>query len=269
MIPVDRATNDPFYRYQMPALQIAHESNRTVLVNLEQVARALYRDPAHILKYTGMTLGCTQVRDGARYFLNGNFDGKRLQSIVYDFIDFFVLCRACGNPETRFVESGGLRRSCSSCGAVVAQDPHKLNSVIAKDVEKCVNQDTRYDASNGHSIASLLRDEEDASDRVYSLFEQENLRLSDLFTEYFKPSGLKQLSKVLARFKTEEVLENVETMLENSRREDKISSFLKALCRMGYTIGGIERYFAAARKGKKRSPLIRKNAEYFIASYDD
>lgn len=269
MIPVDRTSNDPFYRYQMPPLQIAHESSRTVLVNLEQVAKALYRDPFHILKYMGMGLGCTQVKDGTRYALNGNFEGRRLQSFVYDFIDAFVLCRACGNPETRFVDSDGLRRSCNSCGAVVVQDAHRLNNIIAKDVERSVNQDTKYDASNGASIADLLREDDDVSDKLYSLFRQENLKLDDLFSEYFKASNLRQLSKALAGFKTGEILENIENMLECHKKEDKIQSFLKALCKMGRSIDDVDGYFGTARRGRRRSPLVKKNAEYFISNFDD
>lgn len=269
-VPVDRTSKDPFFRYKMPVLQAVHETSRTALPNLDQVARALYRDPLHILKFLSISLGCTQVKDGSRYFLNGSFDAARLQKFIFDFIDLFVLCKCCRNPETRFVcDEGLLKRSCSSCGAVVAQESHKINNMIMKDIEKCVNDDTKYDVSNGMNIESLLRGEGDASERIYEAYKREDMALGDLFAEYFKPSALRQFSKVFAEHRAEDILEQIEGMLESSRKEDKIESFLKALCKMGVSIDSIDEYFAKPRKGKKRSPLIKKNAEYFISNFED
>lgn len=169
MLPVDPNTHDPFYRYKMPPLSTTRESSKTVLSNLDAIARAIHREPAHLLKFLGMSLGCTQSHGQERprgpgrpatkepankYQLNGPFESKRLQSLLYEYIEIFVLCRECGSPETRFVLDGHsgarqepLKRLCSSCGAAVPQESHRLNSTIIRDVERglATNEDTSYD----------------------------------------------------------------------------------------------------------------------------
>lgn len=269
MIPVDRTKDDPFYRYKMPLLQTTHESNKTVLVNIGQIAKSLHRDPMHILKYIGMTIGCTSINDGLKYLVNGNFESKRLQTLIFDYIDLAVLCQDCGNLETRYVFDTVLRKSCSSCGAVIPQRDHKINNIIIKDIEKKVNEDIKYDVSNANTISAVLKEDKDVSDKIFEIFKTENLQLKDIFSTYFKSSLLKQFSKVLPEFKVFEIIDAIETMLENSKKEDKIQSFLKTMCKMGYSIDDIEEYFNTPRNGKKRSPLIKKSAAQFIAEFED
>jgi translation initiation factor 5 len=38
-----------------------------------------------------------------RYIVNGCHDQAKLQDLLFTFIDKFVLCEACGNPETSLV----------------------------------------------------------------------------------------------------------------------------------------------------------------------
>lgn len=37
------------------------------------------------------------------YVINGNYHQNKLQDLLDDFIQQFVLCRSCGNPETELV----------------------------------------------------------------------------------------------------------------------------------------------------------------------
>ncbi len=37
------------------------------------------------------------------YVINGSHDAEKLQSLLDVFIDKFVLCQSCKNPETEFV----------------------------------------------------------------------------------------------------------------------------------------------------------------------
>lgn len=53
--------NDPAYRYKMPKLigKVEGRGNgiKTVLVNIEEVAESLKRDPAEVTKFFGTELG--------------------------------------------------------------------------------------------------------------------------------------------------------------------------------------------------------------------
>lgn len=263
MIPVDRQSKDPFYRYKMPSVAITNDPSKTVLLNLDAISKAVYRNPAHILKFLSINFGCTCVFT-PKYALNGSFDIQKVQAGIYDFVDIFVLCKACRNPETKFVFEDVLKRSCNSCGSVIPQDFNKLNVVIMKDKDKFSNEDTKYDTSNKNSINSLLKLEGDQSQPIFECYKQEGLSIEQLFNEYLKPKDFKQLSLVFKEFHLDQILENVENMLETNKKEDKIELFLAALVKLGFQISEIEEYFSKPRKDKKRSPLIKKNAEFFI-----
>lgn len=267
MIPVDRQSKDPFYRYKMPSVAVANDPSKTVLLNLDAISKAICRNPAHILKFLSINFGCTCVFT-PKYALNGAFDIQKIQSGIYDFIDIFVLCKSCRNPETKFLFEDVLKRLCNSCGSVIPQEANKLNVMIMKDKDKFSNEDTKYDTSNKNSISSLLKLEGDQSQQIYECYKQEGLSIEQLFSEYLKPKDFKQLSLVFKEFSIEQILENVENMLEINKKEDKIELFLNSLVKQGFQVTEIENYFSKPRKDKKRSPLIKKNAEFFLSNQE-
>lgn len=262
MLPVDRSANDPFYRYQMPEAAVAQETSKTVIQNLDQVAKALNRNSTHILKFLSIHFGCT-CSFSPRSALNGSFETKRVQDGIYDFIDLFVLCKECRNPETRFVHGDVLRRTCDSCGAVFDQDPHKLNILISRD--KGAGEDKKYEKSNRSDIHVLIKEDRNNSDRIFEVFKQEECTLGQVFSEYVKSKELRQLTRVLKEFGTCEVLECIEEMLVTHKKEDRIEEYVKSLIEMGFSPSSICEYISKPR-AKKRSPLIKKR---FDQIYDD
>lgn len=263
MIPIDRASKDPFFRYKMPPVQTAQDSSKTTITNLEQVARSLHRNPAHILKFLSIFFGCSCIQ-GRKYALSGNFEMQRIQAAVFEYIDLFVLCKRCRNPETHFVYDTVLKRSCSSCGEVFVQDKHKLNVSIVRDKDKNSNADTNYGASNKAYLHNLFKEEQDHSQEICSMYKQESWDLEDIFSEYIRPKDLKQLSLVLREHDAGRILENIENMVESSKKENKIGSFIKSLVKLGFSIESIEEHFSKPREGRKRSPLVKKNVEFFF-----
>lgn len=137
-IPVNRNIKDDFYRYKMPALQIKKEgkSQKTVLVNLTEIAKDLKRNPSVILKYLSIELGAQTKSEKNGYKINGNFSADDLQTLIFDFIDKYVLCLQCNNPETFFIEdkNGNLLRECYACGYKSKTD-NKLKNIILKEIE--------------------------------------------------------------------------------------------------------------------------------------
>lgn len=259
MIPIDKSVNDPFYRYKMPEITINYEGNKTVLSNIDQVSKSLARNPSHILKFLAINFGCTSSLGNEKFTLNGNFDSKRVQNGIYDFIEEFVLCQSCRNPETRFTsedETGGLLRLCNSCGKY-SRSVHKLNSQILKD--KSINEDTKYELNNKTNINALIK--EDASEmKIYETFKQEGFQLSDLS---FRSKDLKKISLILKDFNIRDILDCVEDMLEKTKKEDKMEGYLKGLLKIGFNKESIDEYITKPREGKKRGALIKKIYENF------
>lgn len=277
MIAVNRATNDPFYRYKMPSLQATYEGTRTLLSNLDAVAKALAREPAHIAKFMALALGCQSGSDARGFYLGGAHDAQRLQQLLYDFIDRFVLCPACANPETQFIvtpdasaratsaeAAGTLARLCNSCGATSPQPSHKINALIQRALPSLTNDDRRYAKSNHSSISELIHAVTDNAEQIRLLIAQEQLSPATVFSDYVKPSEIKQLRLALAGWSAAEILAAVEEMLERHGREDKIELALKALNKYGVATAEIEEYFSLPRNGKKRSALLKRGAQSFL-----
>ncbi|KAI3405199.1 TIF5 [Candida oxycetoniae] len=122
----------------MPPIQSKTEGRgngiKTAIVNLAEVARALNRPSPYLVKFFGYELGAQTQVD--RFLVNGVHDTSELQDSLDGFINKFVLCGSCKNPETEIVLKGKdtLERDCKACGKVTIIDPkHKLYSYIVKN----------------------------------------------------------------------------------------------------------------------------------------
>lgn len=133
---------------------------KTVLPNMSDVARALSRPPTYTTKFFGGELGAQTSFDekNDRYIVNGAHNADRLRELLDVFIDKFVLCKSCKNPETELVivKSGraeDIIRDCKACGERTGVDMrHKLTTFILKNppvkVKRGKNKNTG-DAAGG------------------------------------------------------------------------------------------------------------------------
>lgn len=111
---------------------------KTVIPNMSDVSRALSRPPTYPTKFFGCELGAQTSFDekNDRYIVNGAHDATRLRELLDGFIDKFVLCKDCKNPETDLVLEKGdfIVRDCKACGKRTAVDMrHKLTTFIIKN----------------------------------------------------------------------------------------------------------------------------------------
>lgn len=141
-INICRDNTDPFYRYKMPPIQAKVEGRgngiKTAIPNLSEVARALARPPAYVVKYFGYELGAQTSfkEEDDRYLVNGAHQQNELQDSLDGFINKFVLCGSCKNPETQIIVKGkgNLQKDCKACGRITDIDlRHKLSSYILKN----------------------------------------------------------------------------------------------------------------------------------------
>ncbi|KND01426.1 translation initiation factor eIF5 [Spizellomyces punctatus DAOM BR117] len=141
-INIRRDVSDKFYRYKMPRLisKIEGKGNgiKTVIPNMSDIAKSLSRPPTYTTKFFGCELGaqvkCDEKND--RYIVNGAHDAEKLQKLLDGFIDKFVLCPSCKNPETDLIltKDDFIMRDCKACGANLPVDMrHKLTTFIVKN----------------------------------------------------------------------------------------------------------------------------------------
>jgi translation initiation factor 5 len=124
---------DSSYRYKMPQPICRSQSQgnglKTGFVNANKVANAIGRTTSSLTQFFSFALG-TGCRDSPKgqegqILLNGGLDRPRLEALIYEFVEAFVLCPLCKNPETVYTRgsSGELCLSCRSCGANTAVAP--------------------------------------------------------------------------------------------------------------------------------------------------
>lgn len=139
-VNIRRDVTDPFYRYKMERLQSKIEGKgngiKTVVVNLNSVAQSLSRPPEYVIKYFGFELGAQANAKPTddRWIINGAHDAPKLQDYLDGFIEKFVLCKKCRNPETDVViKDNRILLDCKACGQRSEVDPRlKLSTFILR-----------------------------------------------------------------------------------------------------------------------------------------
>lgn len=155
-------TDDPFYRYKMPALVAKKEGRgngkKTILTNVVEIGAALSRPPTYLTKYFGCVLGAgtSWNIDADRYQVNGYYEQPDLQQKLFDFVREFILCTSCSNPETVLsIRDQKIYSKCKACGyqGFLKNQGHKLNNYILNNPPKKEKKDKSKKASEKGSQA--------------------------------------------------------------------------------------------------------------------
>ncbi|KAJ2754158.1 eukaryotic translation initiation factor 5 [Coemansia aciculifera] len=180
---IPRSVKDSFHRYTMPRLQAKIEGKgngiKTVLPNIVDVARALSRPPSYPTKYFGGELGAqVQIEEKSeKYIVNGAHEVSKLQDALDGFIDRYVLCAVCKNPETDLIVGKDklIVRKCGACGERSNVDMrHGLAKYIVNHPPPKVKKGGQHaSAGNGNASGS----EADQGDD-YDALAQETAKLA-------------------------------------------------------------------------------------------
>lgn len=129
------STDDPFYRYKRPVIEVrSDKSNKTYLLNINDVGAALSRPPELIIKFLQYTFNTqSNVNEG---WLKGRYLANQIDALIDIFVNQLVLCHRCNNPETTLhlkVRKELIYLKCLSCGAKsVVQVAPKLKKHMLK-----------------------------------------------------------------------------------------------------------------------------------------
>jgi translation initiation factor 5 len=127
--------DDVYYRYKMPQLETTIEGRgngiKTKIYNIEDIASALDRPSKMIMKYFSIYLG-TSVSKGN--IIRGEHMVQDLNRLLNKFIEDYVLCQECNNPETIMkVKHNDLKLICKACGY-----KHKVNESKVEQITKTI-----------------------------------------------------------------------------------------------------------------------------------
>lgn len=114
-------SDDIYYRYTMNDIIIKHygNNNKLYLDNIQLIANQLNIDVNYLIKHISYELSTNNGYDKMKgFWINKSIADKNIiQQKIYDFINIFILCKQCGNPETKlYVKNDKLKQNCISCG---------------------------------------------------------------------------------------------------------------------------------------------------------
>ena len=142
MIPVKKDEDASSYRYKMPKLISRNLSSgngvKTTIINSTDIAKAIFRTPAALTQWFSYHLACQAKFSNQtnQIVLNGDHSTKKLQDSVYEFIDNFVLCPSCLNPETTLDKKGNtLVLHCHACGHTEPACQGSRSSYVQKTLD--------------------------------------------------------------------------------------------------------------------------------------
>ena len=151
MIPVKKGEDPNTYRYMMPKVQIHSNSKCTSITNTDAICHDIGRTPLCLCQWIKtVTSAAVRIAD-SQIQIRSPLTDKKLQEIIYDFIDHFILCPVCKNPETVMVPNGSaLSSQCHACGQNGIFDTKsgaalKMAKWITKNFDKNLQQHTLAD----------------------------------------------------------------------------------------------------------------------------
>jgi len=113
-------------------------TSKTLWANFPAIAKALHRNPQHLLNFVIVELGTTANLDGSgRVVIKGRFMPKQLESLVRRYLAEYVVCKTCSSRETILKKENRLHfLACQSpmCGSVRSVPP--LNKGYVHNIKR-------------------------------------------------------------------------------------------------------------------------------------
>ena len=105
-------------RFNIPNPEIYFEGKRTIIMNFKRITVSMNRDTKMLATYLAKELAAPTVYEDPRLIIQARVDLDSLSSALSRFVKKYVLCPACGGPDTRLVKKKRfLILKCEICGA--------------------------------------------------------------------------------------------------------------------------------------------------------
>jgi translation initiation factor 2 subunit 2 len=105
-------------RFEIPKVTGHLQGNKTVISNFHQIADTLGRSPEHLLKYVLKELATPGHLTRNLLLLGAKVPASRINEKIRKYATEFVLCPACGKPDTKLIKEGELSfLRCNACGS--------------------------------------------------------------------------------------------------------------------------------------------------------
>ena len=104
-------------RFEIPKVKGHVQGNKTIISNFKQIAETLGRKTSHLLKFILKELATPGELKPKGLILGRKVPSSMVNSKIRDYAEKFVLCPACGKPDTKLIEENKiLKLKCTACG---------------------------------------------------------------------------------------------------------------------------------------------------------
>lgn len=108
---------ESYDRFKLDKIKGHIEGNKTILINLRQIAKQLNRKAEHLLKYLLRELATPGKIIGERVILGSKFSASLINKKIKKYLSEFVICAECGKPDTELIEIERISYlKCLVCG---------------------------------------------------------------------------------------------------------------------------------------------------------
>ena len=105
-------------RFQVPAVQLLLQGNRSIWQNFQEIINILNRPGKEVLKFVSGQIGTAGSIEGGNALFNGKFNVEQVTEVLNRYIESYVTCPVCTRPDTDILKEGqAYYLSCSACGA--------------------------------------------------------------------------------------------------------------------------------------------------------
>lgn len=114
-LPKTMETKD---RFSLPDISVVQQGNKTLLKNFGDILAVVRRDPKHMSKYLFKELATRGSVQNNVLTLDTKASKETLKSKIESYVQEFVQCRVCHEPDTKIMKEGRLTLLvCDACGA--------------------------------------------------------------------------------------------------------------------------------------------------------
>ena|SRR3989338_10880678 len=105
-------------RFDIPKVRGHIQGNKTVIINFNEVASTLSREPNHVLKYILKELATPGELKTNMLILGRKIPASSINDKISQYVKEFVLCKECGKADTKIIKDGRFDFvKCAACGA--------------------------------------------------------------------------------------------------------------------------------------------------------
>jgi len=105
-------------RFELPAVDVMWEGQKTFLRNFAEFPRVLRRDPDKVLQYLSKEFAVPAERIGDKAMFIGRRDPDDFTRLFQIYVKDYLECPTCKSPDTKIVKENRISfLICEACGA--------------------------------------------------------------------------------------------------------------------------------------------------------